>query len=166
MLGSVTPEGNLLFNTIDTSSFQLRISQGGLLKGPRNEAETRLRPYSDATGQLNQPLTLARLSRGPIGQGGQARPAHGNRRGIHLFPIQWQTGSPLSLPDQTNPSGTSRAMGGERWAPDAVGAFAAQDPGRDFGVAQDGCPVGPTASDNEAVLAALGSAAGQPLLIC
>jgi len=70
------------------------------------------------------------------------------------------------LPDQANPSGSSRAIRWERSAPDAGGTFAAQEPGRDFGVPQGGFPSWPKACDNEAVLAALGSAAGQPGLIC
>lgn len=62
VLGSVTPEGNLLFNAIGTGNFQLRISQGGLLRGPRRLASARLRAYSDASGQLKRPLTLTRIS--------------------------------------------------------------------------------------------------------
>ncbi len=76
MLGSVTPEGNLFFNAIGASQFRLRISQGGLLTGPRRQASARLRPYSDATGQLKQPLALERISLQP----GHTQPSAGKAR--------------------------------------------------------------------------------------
>ncbi len=103
VLGSVTPEGNLLFNAIGTSNFQLRISQGGLLKGPRRQARARLRAYSDASGQLKRPLTLTRIT-----------PARRDRlTGLagesNAFPSRHQRDSLLSHSRKANPQTLSRA---------------------------------------------------------
>jgi hypothetical protein len=61
VLGSITPEGNLFLNAIDSDDFQLRLSQGGLLRGPRRQAQAKLRPYTNTPGQLGLPLQLRRI---------------------------------------------------------------------------------------------------------
>lgn len=75
VLGSITPEGNLFLNAIDSDDFQLRLSQGGLLRGPRREAQAKLRPYSNTPGQLGLPLQLRRIdarpAKDPITEGGE-----------------------------------------------------------------------------------------------
>lgn len=60
VLGSITPEGNLVLNAIDSDDFQLRLSQGGLLQGPRRQAQAKLRPYTNTPGQLGLPLQRRR----------------------------------------------------------------------------------------------------------
>lgn len=62
VLGSITPEGNLFFNVIDSDSFELRVSQGGLLRGDRRSARALLRPYDLEVGAWNRPLKMRLLT--------------------------------------------------------------------------------------------------------
>jgi hypothetical protein len=104
VLGSVTPEGNLFFNAIGAGRFQLRISQGGLLQGPRRQASARLRAYSDASGQLKRPLTLTRIS------AARRDRLTGLAGDFNAFPSRQQRDSLLSHSSKANPQTLSRAM--------------------------------------------------------
>jgi hypothetical protein len=105
VLGSVTPEGNLFFNAIGNRAFQLRISQGGLLKGPRREARAKLRPYSDATGQLKQPLTLRRITTARRDR------LTGLAREASAFPSREQQDGLLRHSSKADPKALFRAIG-------------------------------------------------------
>lgn len=124
VLGSVTPEGNLFFNAIGASNFRLRISQGGLLTGPRRQASARLRPYSDATGQLKQPLALERISleRGHTQPGGtkpsDSQPSDSKARRDKLTGIAADRGgvSTDQRQDLLLHSPLQRPLAGQPWA--------------------------------------------------
>lgn len=109
VLGSITPEGNLFLNAIDSDDFQLRLSQGGLLRGPRREAQAKLRPYADTQGQLGLPLHLRRIdatpAKDPITEGGE-RLALASRSGANAATtietaarLAWTGGGGLMAPE-------------------------------------------------------------------
>ena len=60
VLGSITPEGNVFLNAIDSDDFKLRLSQGGPLLGDQRQALALLRPYTNTPGQFGEPLQLRR----------------------------------------------------------------------------------------------------------
>ena len=61
VLGSITPEGNFFLNAIDKDDFELRFSEGGLLRGPRRQAKAKLRPYTNNQDKFDLPLRLRRI---------------------------------------------------------------------------------------------------------
>ena len=136
VLGSITPEGNLFFNAIGAETFQLRISQGGLLTGGRRQARAKLRPYSDAEGQRQRPLLLER-----IGAGSRSAERHDAVTGLALdTPVRQRfavprrqdplltpaasagrTGSSLPLAGGQSPSLGLPSLEPEDLAPEALG---------------------------------------------
>jgi hypothetical protein len=164
VLGSVTPEGNLFFNAIGTSNFQLRISQGGLLKGPRRQASARLRAYSDATGQLKRPLTLIRIT--PVNRDRLTGLAgESNALSFSQQRVNPQGDSLLSRSSKANPGALSRARAeGQLSASTADGLVVrALEPG--FIPLQGEPPELGKSSDNLGVLAADGLPTGLPGLV-
>ncbi|MFO7630564.1 MAG: hypothetical protein R6W06_13845 [Prochlorococcaceae cyanobacterium] len=78
VLGSITPEGNVFLNAIDSDDFQLRLSQGGLLRGPRRGPG-----QTPPLHQHARPAGAAAAAAPPRRLEGQG-PDHRRRRGAGL----------------------------------------------------------------------------------